>query len=205
MRLVRTDLERLAAEIRRLAGLDDDELLLAPDIAARILGADAVLFGLPGTASRLDGLRIIVPPDHRDLNFAVAHELAEWGLRDLLRYDGPHAEKEQAANYVAAALLAPRPTVRRAYTHFGENLRTLAKAFGLSQTSAQLRLAEVEGDERAVVTKTGNVILRTQGAFPWADVPIVGVAQGKERWKGLAKAKLRGGIDEGRVAIRVKK
>lgn len=199
-----TELERLAREIRALARLGDDDLPLAPTIAERILGPDAVLFGLPGTTSRLDGLRIIVPPEHPDLNFAVAHELAEWGLREIMRYAGPHAEKELAANYVAAALLAPPSTVRRAYSAFGESLKPIAKAFGLSQTSATLRLAEVRGDERAVVTKRGNVILRSQGSFPWADVPVLQVAHGRERWRGLAKAHLRGGIDEGRVALRAR-
>jgi hypothetical protein len=195
-------LERLALEIRNLAGLDDDDMELAPAIAMRVLGPDSVVFGLQGTASRLDGLRIFVPPDHPDLNFAVAHELAEWGLRDIARFGGTHASKELAANYVAAALLAPPATVRRAHAHFGERLRPLAKAFGLSQTSAALRLAEVLCDERAIVTRSGNVILRSQGSFPWGDVPIVSVAFGHSRWRGVSRAKLRGGIDEGRVALR---
>lgn len=205
VQLDKMELERLAQEIRTIAHLDDDDLPLAPEIAERVLGKGSVLFGLPGTAARLDGLRIIVPPEHPDLNFIVGHELAEWALRDVLRFRGPHPEKEQAANYVAAALLAPPMTVRRAYSYFGEHLRPLAKTFGLSQTSATLRLAEVRGDERAVVTRSGNVLLRTQGTFPWADVPVADVAHGRTQWMGLAKARLRGGIDEGRIALHAAK
>jgi hypothetical protein len=72
----------------------------------------------------------------------------------------------------------------------------------LSQTATFLRLGEVLRDERAVVTRSGNVLVRTQGAFPWASVPVVDVARGK-RWPGLSRAHLRGGIDDGRVALRV--
>lgn len=197
------ELERLAGEVRRLAGLSDDDLELAPDIAGRVLGPRGVVFGAPGTPARLDGHVIIVPPDHPDLNFAVAHELGEWALREIAGYSGPHTERERAANFVGAAILAPRPTVLRAYAYFGERVRTLSRAFALSQTSVVLRLAEVRKDERAVVTRNGHVLLRTHGAFPWANVPIVDVARGA-KWRGLAKTRLRGGIDEGRVAIRLK-
>lgn len=197
------DLERLAREVRSIAGLDNDELLLAPEIAARVLGTVGVVFGEAGTVARLDGRRIIVPIDHGDLNFATAHELAEWALRDIALFRGTHVERERAANYVGAAILAPAEVVRRAHDYFGERLRPLARTFALSQTSAVLRLAEVRRDERAVVTKNGNVLLRTQGTFPWADVPVVEVARGG-RWRGLAKARLRGGIDEGRIALRVR-
>lgn len=197
------DLERLAKEVRKIAGLEDDELLLAPEIAGRVLGPNGVTFGATGTVARLAGGRIVVPLDHRDLNFAVAHELGEWALRDLALYRGGHVERERAANYLGAAIIAPAETMRRAHDWFGEKLHPLAKTFAISQTSAVLRLAEVRGDERAVVTKTGHVLLRTQGTFPWADVPVVDVARGG-RWRGLAKARLRGGIDEGRIALRVR-
>ncbi len=197
------EFEILAGELRGLARLGDDDLELAPQIAARILGSGGVVFGAIGTSARLEGDQIVVPPDHPDLNFAVAHELAEWGLRELVRFKGSHIDKERAANSVGAALLAPRNTMLRAHAHYGERLRSIANTFALSQTGVVLRLAEVCGDERAVVTASGNVLVRTQGVFPWADVPVVSVARGA-RWRGLAKTSLRGGIDEGRVALRAR-
>jgi hypothetical protein len=198
------DLERLAQEVRGIASLDDDDLLLAPEIAERILGSRGVTFGPAGTVAFFDGLRIVIPIDHRDLNFAVAHELGEWALAHVARFRGDHVARERAANYLGAAIVAPASMVRRAHAFWGEQLETIAKAFALSQTGAALRLAEVRGDERAVVTKNGHVLVRSQGAFPWNDVPVVAVARSRERWQGLAKAQLRGGIDEGRIALRAK-
>lgn len=203
------ELELLAREVRRRAGLKDDELELATRIAARVLGPDAIAFdgAMKGAAylrRTLDGYQIVVNPGARDVRFHVAHELGEWALRALARFDGSELQRERAANYLAAAILAPDSAVRRAHAAHGERIRALASQFGLSQTSVVLRLAEVNGDERAVVTRTGNVLIRTQGAFPWARVPVVDVARGDARWARLAKSRLRGGIDEGRVALRVR-
>lgn len=190
-------------ELRKLARLRDDDLQLAPQIAARILGSSGVVFGAAGTVARLEGHQIVVPQDHPDMNFAIAHELAEWGLREIAKFKGGHVEKERAANSVGAAILAPRAIVLIAHAHYGERLRPLSRTFAISQTNVVLRLAEVCGDERAVVTLSGHVFMRSQGAFPWADVPIVKVARG-DSWCGLAKTRLRGGIDEGRIALRAR-
>jgi hypothetical protein len=83
-------------------------------------------------------------------------------------------------------------------------LPTIARAFALSKTSMVLRLAEVRGDERVVVTKNNNVIIRTKGAYPWADIPIVDVARDKKTWRDIVKTKLSGGIDDKRVALRAR-
>lgn len=201
------ELEILAREVRRRAGLSEDDLELATRIAARVLGPDAValdpeMLGAAYLRRTIDGYQIVVNPGARDVRFHVAHELGEWALKMMTRFEGSEADRERAANYIAAAILAPEGAVRRAHTHVGERLRALADRFGLSQTSMALRLAEVRGDERAVVTKTGNVLLRTSGALDWTQIPIVDVARGAARWRGLARAELRGGIDEGRVALR---
>jgi len=80
------------------------------------------------------------------------------------------------------------------------HLRPIAKTFGLSQTATQLRLAEVLGDERAVVTANhANVLVRGRG---WGSVPVLRIAAGQARRPDVAKVTLRGGIDEGRVALR---
>lgn len=203
------ELELLAKEIRRRAGLAADELELATKIAARVLGPDAIALdpkmrGAAYLRRTIDGWQIVVNPGARDVRFHVAHELGEWALRSLANFSGSEVERERAANYLAAAILAPEDAIRRAHATVGERIRVIASQFGLSQTSTVLRLAEVRGDERAVVTRTGNVLIRTQGSFAWADVPIIEVAHGDARWRGLTKAKLVGGIDEGRVALRVK-
>jgi hypothetical protein len=202
------DLELLAKEVRRRAGLGDDDLELATRIAARVLGPDAIaldpdLLGAAYLRRTIDGWQIVVNPGARDVRFHVAHELGEWALRSLAQFSGSDVERERAANYIAAAILAPEAAVRRAHAAVGERLQVLASQFGLSQTSVVLRLAEVRGDERAIVTASGNVLIRAQGAFPWATVPIVDLAR-HGTWAGLAKAELRGGIDEGRVAFRMR-
>ncbi len=93
--------------------------------------------------------------------------------------------------------------VRAVHSEHGrfKAIRPLAKVALLSQTAAQLRLGEVIGDERAVVTKSGHVLVRTQGAYPWTTVHVVDASGYELRQLGLAKTKLRGGIDTGRVAL----
>ena len=76
----------------------------------------------------------------------------------------------------------------------GERLR-------ISQTSTVLRLGEVRGDPRAVVTRTGHVFVRNQSPTLTRE-RAAAVAHGRPV-RGVAKARLRGGIDEGRVALRV--
>jgi hypothetical protein len=201
--------EGLAAAVRRLARVDDDEVALATLIATRVLGRDAVALDsrIAGTAylrSTPDGFQIVVNPRAADVRFHVAHELGEWALRTIAGFGGTDEEREIAANHIGAAILMPSSALRRVHASVGEKPADLAAHFGVSQTSIVLRLAEVHGDERAVVTRTGNVIVRTRGAFAWVDVPVVDVARGHVRWPGLAKAKLRGGIDDGRIALRVK-
>lgn len=203
------ELEDIAREIRRRAGLQDDELEYATRIAARVLGpeglvVDSQLHGPAYLVRTIDGFQILVNPKGRDVRFSVAHELGEWALKAIANFQGTEEQRERAANYIAAAILAPELAVRRAHRAHGERIRRIADEFGMSQTSIVLRLAEVNGDERAVVTRTGNVLLRSQGAFPWANVPVIDVARGESRWRGLARAELRGGIDEGRVALRVR-
>lgn len=202
------ELEGLAAEVRRRAGLAPDDFETASRIAGRVLGDNGVALdpALPIPAylqATPTGWQIVANPTAQDLRFHIGHELGEWALRTLARFRGDHVTRERAANYIAAAILAPEPAVRRAHGHLGERVRSIASWFQLSQTATVLRLAEVVGDERAVVTRSGHVLLRSHGAFPWATVPVVDVARGTS-WRGLARARLRGGIDEGRVALRAR-
>lgn len=205
-------IEILATEIRYRAGVGEDEPVLATRIAARLLGPNAVALdpSMAGAAYLRhagDAYQIVVNPAASDVRFHVAHEIGEWALRSLAHFRGTEQQRERAANRLAAAILAPAKAVLKACScgvpcsTFGEHIPRLAERFGISQTAVVLRLAEVRGDERAVVTRTGNVLVRSRGAFPWAEVPVVDIARGTRRWTGLSKARLRGGIDEGRVAL----
>ena len=202
------ELELLANEVRRRAGVGEDQLELATRMASRVLGPNAIemnpaLRGAAYLRSTDSGWQIVANPKSRDLRFHVAHELGEWALRVLVNFSGSEAERERAANYIAAASLAPAASVRRAHRNIGDSIVAIAEEFQLSQTATVLRIAEVVGDERAVVTKSGNVLVRSQGVFPWADVPIVQIARGSA-WRGLVKTRLSGGIDEGRVALKAR-
>lgn len=201
------ELEELALAVRKLAGLSEDELEFAPIMAGRILGNDSIalipsLHGHGYLQDTGNGFRILVHPDRPDINFTIAHELGHWALRTIGQFRGEVVEEERAANYVGAAMLAPATTVMKAHAQWGERIRTMSKAFAISQTAMVLRLAEVRDDQRAVVTRTGNVLAR---GIAWTRVPVVEIARGRAQWKGLAKAEqLRGGIDEGRIALRAK-
>lgn len=199
----------MATAVRRRAGLADDDFADAVSITACILGPTSIVYD-PSLAEatylrrRKDGsFEIALRPGAPDLRFRLLHEvghvvLGEAGIR--LPFD----QEESAANYIAAAVMAPVPLLKRAHSYYGEKLRPIAKTFGMSETATQLRLAEVLGDERGVVTKRGHVFVRSQGAFPWAEVALVAVARGQVIDNRLETAPMRGGIDRGRVALRAK-
>lgn len=203
------EFEGLAQEVRRRAGVEDGRLELVTRMATALLGRGAVRLvpGMRGAAylkqSRDGAWYIVANPDMPDVRFNLALELAELSLVCVANFRGTELERERSANYVAAAILAPARAVLHTYVEVGERYKKIADRFGLSQTSAVLRLAEVRGDDRAIVTRSGNVLVRTQGAFPWAEVPVVEVARGRP-WAGLSSTKLRGGIDEGRIALRAR-
>jgi len=205
------ELEGLAGEVRCRAGLGEMEVALASTIATRILGADGVrvsddLVGPAYLCRRVDGgYQIVVRATVPDIRFAITHELAHYAIRELARAKLESAEEERAANYLAAAILAPPAALRLAHKAHGNTLRALrplAEAFGLSQTSIHLRLAEVLGDDRALVTANQNHVL-SRGSR-WETISAVSVAQGRVQRPDVAKATLRGGIDEGRVALRLR-
>ncbi len=205
----RDELERLALDVRRRAGIANDELERAPRIALSLLGPDSLAISpgmrCPGRLKQVDGSYVIVVrPGALDLNFTIAHELAHWALLEVAGVRLPRDQEERAANYLGAAILAPRLAVLRAHQLWAERIPRIAREFGLSKTGMVLRLAEVRGDERAIVTRNGNVLLRTQGSFPWADVAIVEIARDLRLERRLAKTSFRGGIDEGRVALRAR-
>ncbi len=192
------DFERIATSVRHYAGVRPGELPLSTTIAERVLGLDGVVFGLAGTSPRLDCGRIIIPIDHPDINWACAHELAHYVL-ERVHFVGTFVETEDAANYLAAAILAPPDVMRRVHAHYGERIHSIAATFALSQTSTVLRLGEVLASPRAVVTSDGRVLTREP---LWRSLPTVAIARGEVRARGIRKARLTGPLDIGRTALR---
>ncbi len=203
---VATEIEHLASTMRKRAGVGAEEIVDAGEFAVRLIGPECfIVLEHLAVGARLrrdesDSYIIEIRDNLPDVNFCCAHEVAHWGLAELAGYVGP--DEERLANSLAAALLAPASFVRRHAVHFGASLsavRPLARAVRISQTSSNIRLSEVLRDERAVLTsKSGNVLHRSDSLFPWADETAL-----KKHWRGLAKAKLRGGIDEGRTALMI--
>jgi hypothetical protein len=198
-------LEELAKETRRQAGYDDDEIVTVTDVVTHCLGPDGVrvydhMIGRAALVRVNDRFHIALRRGARDVRFAMAHELGHYVLRERARARFESVEREErAANTFAAALLAPTPLVTKAYSFFGEAHETIAKKLHLSQTATVLRLGEVRGDPRAVVTRSGHVFVRNQSAA--LDVEKARRAA-RRAPPGIARARLRGGIDEGRIALR---
>jgi hypothetical protein len=204
-------LDLFAERVRRAAGVHDDEIVDAGELAIRLLGPSSiVIVDRLACGARLrwteKGYRIELRDGLPDINFACAHEVAHWALRTLENYQGPN--EERFANYVGAALLMPRALVREGARFYGRKLEPvepLADAARVSETAATLRLGEVLGDERVVVTKTGNVLRSSADAFAEPDVLVVRRARRKAETPGVARASLRDvGIDEKRIALRAK-
>lgn len=212
--MLQGEVEEVATLLRESVGCGEDDLPLAIEIAERLLGPGSVVYGAPSLPARLIGNAIVVPKGHPDLNFAVAHECAEWALRELVLWRGEHAQRERAANAIAAAILAPPDAVSRAYRHYGERFESLASVFGMSQTAIVLRLAEVEAENRAIVTRSGHILARIfinearelcarNAKVRGIAKAITVAARSRREVAGVVRATLRGGIDEGRVALRV--
>lgn len=206
------ELERLARTVRRLAGLDDLDLLSSLTIAQRVLGAPVRL--VPSLETRAcismaDGTyRIFIRALEREAHFDVAHELGHWALRELARYAG--AEEERFANRIAGAIVAPGSAVKWATAQHGRGMRPikpLANLTGISDTSANLRLSEVLGDDRWVATaRRRNLLARVpSGRHPDRAALIAMAFDEGPRIPGIVKTRLTpAGIDAGRVALKAK-
>lgn len=194
--------EQLALTYRRATKIADDEVVRVGDVVRHWTGSAVETSSTmlhQGALVRVGGRwRVMLLATARDPRFVAAHELGHFAFRQEGVTFATSAAEERAANLFAAVLLAPRALVVRAYDHCGERLRPIAAGIGISQTSAALRLAEVLGDERAVVTRTQFVHLR---GSTLTQERALAAARGKV--PGLVKTRLRGGLDEGRVAVRV--
>jgi hypothetical protein len=189
----RGELEGLAELAYREADLDVERPNV-PRLARALLGADAIQRGprpLHGPAAlvRVGGTwRIYLARSLPRLValFSIGHEIGHWLLaRD--RYVGE--DEEACADYLAAALLAPRRAFWAARRAVGEELPDLAEALSLTETGAALRLGEVTGQPLAVIAPQ-RVRVRGPEAFVWPDEGTL------RRWAkrpapGLRRTRLR--------------
>lgn len=147
--------ESEAAWILREHGFGSDEAVPARRIAEAMMGPGCIrvmrLMGRPAHLARVHGEhRIYIRPglSAPEQRFAILHECAEKHLSDL-RYEEP--DREQLANAIAAALVAPGGAYLAARRELGDRFDQLASAFQTTETCAALRLAETTGVPVAVI------------------------------------------------------
>jgi hypothetical protein len=95
------------------------------------------------------------------LDFAIAHEIAEWHLARL-RYR--EEDVEDVCDALAGAIVAPRDAYRCALRDRGTAFEGLAHAFRTTQTCVALRLGEVTG--RSLVLLAPRIRVRGD-LFVW--------------------------------------
>lgn len=185
------ELEGIAEAAYREAGMDSERPNVA-GLARKLLGPNAIIRGprpLSGPAALIrirDEWKIFLS---RSLTreyalFAVGHELGHW----LLRRDGGISDSERAADYLGAALLAPRRAFLTARRAVGDDFTALAEAFATTETGAALRLGEVAREPLAVISPQ-QVRVRGPEEWVWPD------EQTLRRWgrrpvPGLRKTRL---------------
>jgi len=100
--------------------------------------------------------------------YLIGHELGEL----LYREHQHEPDFEEACNRFGAALCAPRPAVVSALGSLGHRIARLAVAFACSQTLIELRIPEVTGEPRAVVSR-GKVWVRGEPYAPFASESVI--------------------------------
>jgi hypothetical protein len=130
------------------------------------------------------------------LRFTLAHELAEWRLKEL---DYRGGDVEQVADRLGAAILAPRQLVRELLRE-DRRFPALARALRSDESLAALRAAEVTGEPTALVSPRS---VRVRGE-PWGwpgELEIRRLARaGSVAPRGVRRVRLRD--DPARVVIR---
>lgn len=184
------ELEGIAEAVLREGDQEGDDVPKIGPLVTTLLGVGSVEYApirLPGDGALVrihDNWRIFVrrglPIERRA--FAIVHELAEWWFRVRERYAG--ADIEDAANYVAAAIMAPRRAFTRALRAHGPNFIELASTFRTTETHVALRQAELAGLPRLVVSPA---LVRVRGPedWVWPDESVV------RRWARVSTPGIR--------------
>ena len=188
------DADGEAEQLYREAGFDYSEPVRPARIAEVLLGPGCVHRMPPGgvrafgTFALVHGQpRIYVRSGPRhEVDFRIAHELAEWHLHRAQYVGG---DIEDRANAIAAAVVAPRRAFRRAVAALGaDDYARLAFAFRSTQSLVALRRGEVLGDPIALVTPP---LVRVRGPeeFVWPEESVLRRAARGGR-PGLRRTKL---------------
>lgn len=126
-------------------------------------------------------------------NHGIVHEIGHIFMKRLGVEDS-----EEGADYIAAGVLMPTNEFRARLREVGEDPTQLALPFGVTETSAALRLGEVNDVPVAVVAP---LIVRVRGPEEWNWGPDPVVRQlSCTGGPGIVKAKLRD--DRKRVWLR---
>lgn len=110
-----------------------------------LFGANAVTFWREGR--RLIALRKNLPIPYA--LFHIFHELAHL-IFEVEKYEAD--DLERACDYLGACLMVPRPAAGKLYSVFGSDFSAIAEATKTTETMIALRLAEVRGTARVVLT-----------------------------------------------------
>lgn len=186
------EIEGDATWLYRRAGVDPGTPAPLLWLATELLGPGRVIAAPslrePGGAClvRVNGQARIyyrqrMPPVLRD--FAVGHELAHWLLADRIVGE---RDTEDACDYLAAALIAPRVAFLKAVQRHGARFTRLAKAFATSESLVALRYGETTLEPLALVAPRS---VRVRGAeYSW---PAEAELRAAGPRPGLRKAVLR--------------
>jgi len=195
------DLEQIAIAFYERHKLDAATPVSTAKLATLELGEDAIVRAelVAGPAARFVlggreriGIKRGLPKPYA--LFFVGHELAHVVL-ERERFDaGEHLEA--ACDYLAAALIAPAPSVRALYRTFGYDLEAIAKKTRSTQTGAILRIGEVEHVPLAAISPR---LVRVRGELVWPDERTIRAWARGER-PGLQKVPITDG-GRGRVAL----
>lgn len=153
---VLAEAEATALETYRLVGLGPTDVLRPSLLATALLGRGRVLVErmprLGAVVERRDGsLEIRVSDRVRPENaeWVVGHELAHI-VRRTEHVSG--SSEEHVCDCASACMLMPRRPFLAAIGRLGEDYVALAEAFGTSPEAAAIRVGEVTGEGRVVVT-----------------------------------------------------
>ena len=177
--------------------------ILGPD-AVRILPARAMPFSRAMLVQLEGRHRIFVSSavPARELPHHVGHELGHWALQRA-GFTGTHEAKEQAADAIGTAVVAPRRAFLRAMLEFGPDLHdpgvraTYAEAFSTTEALVTLRFGEVSRHPVALVHDGPAPLTRATPASAWP-APRVLAGWAAVPPPGVKKARL---MDEPRWAL----
>jgi hypothetical protein len=162
-----SDIEGLADALYRAAGLDGDEPSDLRQLATAMLGAcDFVRGGRRPALFRSGGVWVVTVPARLagpTLRWALAHELCEHALeaRGYVAED-----REDVAQALTAAVLAPRRWARAVAREVGPRWEELAEALGMEPGAAALRWSEVTGWPLALVEARRVYVRGRDWAWP---------------------------------------